>query len=414
MEGLLREAKEQSPEVPPVLKEQIVLEHTPLIRYIVNRIAVRLPADFTESERHLLAALTQVYDGAASDAEKKLEALVEGRTGGRLQSLAITALGVLYQGASRWDELVSLWNRYGDEVTNEEELEQTVILAEAFQDLPSPSHAFASQPARVPTDINRFGQPILEVWVNGVRKKLLLDTGASATVLTRSTVDAVGARTLSEKAALAKTSTSRRVKMWPGVVDELRLGSLTFRNHPIAVVDDDVLEIKLGGIPILRLDGIVGWPLFQQMRVEIAYDGGETTIVPSTAAVPAPRNLFWLGYPMVVACGDDGTPYFFGFDTGAAGTSLNTHMLAKAGLRAIDGGGGVRLGAGGGENVRKRIVRGATMHLAGKKYAFPKMNVSDGVKAAELVVPDGGLGSDVLQGARVIVDLPAGRFAIER
>ena len=44
MEALLRDAKEKSSEIPSSLKEQIVLEHTPLIRYIVNRIAVRLPS----------------------------------------------------------------------------------------------------------------------------------------------------------------------------------------------------------------------------------------------------------------------------------------------------------------------------------------------------------------------------------
>ena len=43
METMLREAKENQREISPSLKEQIVLEHTPLIRYIVNRIAVRLP-----------------------------------------------------------------------------------------------------------------------------------------------------------------------------------------------------------------------------------------------------------------------------------------------------------------------------------------------------------------------------------
>jgi DNA-directed RNA polymerase specialized sigma subunit len=43
METLLREAKEKHDEIPSTLKEQIVLEHSPLIRYIVNRIAVRLP-----------------------------------------------------------------------------------------------------------------------------------------------------------------------------------------------------------------------------------------------------------------------------------------------------------------------------------------------------------------------------------
>ena len=52
MEGLLREAKEQGPEVPPMLKERIVLEHTSLIRYIVNRIAVRLPSHIDLDDLH--------------------------------------------------------------------------------------------------------------------------------------------------------------------------------------------------------------------------------------------------------------------------------------------------------------------------------------------------------------------------
>ncbi len=52
MEALLREAKEHSAEVPPSLKEQIVLDHTPLIRYIVNRIAIRLPSHIDLDDLH--------------------------------------------------------------------------------------------------------------------------------------------------------------------------------------------------------------------------------------------------------------------------------------------------------------------------------------------------------------------------
>ncbi|MDG2048619.1 MAG: FliA/WhiG family RNA polymerase sigma factor [Myxococcota bacterium] len=44
METALREAKEKFNEIPNDLKEEIVLEHTSLIKYIVNRIAVRLPS----------------------------------------------------------------------------------------------------------------------------------------------------------------------------------------------------------------------------------------------------------------------------------------------------------------------------------------------------------------------------------
>jgi len=44
MEAVLREAKEKYDEIPASIKEDVILEHTPLVRYIVNRIAVRLPS----------------------------------------------------------------------------------------------------------------------------------------------------------------------------------------------------------------------------------------------------------------------------------------------------------------------------------------------------------------------------------
>jgi len=52
METMLREAKEQNEEIPNQVKESIVLEHTPLIRYIVNRIAVRLPSHIDLEDLH--------------------------------------------------------------------------------------------------------------------------------------------------------------------------------------------------------------------------------------------------------------------------------------------------------------------------------------------------------------------------
>jgi RNA polymerase sigma factor for flagellar operon FliA len=52
MEAMLRDAKERQAEIPASVKEQIVLEHAPLIRYIVNRIAVRLPSHIDLDDLH--------------------------------------------------------------------------------------------------------------------------------------------------------------------------------------------------------------------------------------------------------------------------------------------------------------------------------------------------------------------------
>ncbi len=52
MEALLREAKHEYDEIPADIRDQIVLEHAPLIRYIVNRIAVRLPSHIDLDDLH--------------------------------------------------------------------------------------------------------------------------------------------------------------------------------------------------------------------------------------------------------------------------------------------------------------------------------------------------------------------------
>jgi DNA-directed RNA polymerase specialized sigma subunit len=52
METDLREVRQPDGSIPIPLKQQIVLEHTPLIRYIVNRIAARLPSHVDLEDLH--------------------------------------------------------------------------------------------------------------------------------------------------------------------------------------------------------------------------------------------------------------------------------------------------------------------------------------------------------------------------
>ena len=52
IETLMRDAQQEFNHIPPQLKEDIILEHAPLIRYIVNRIAVRLPSHIDLDDLH--------------------------------------------------------------------------------------------------------------------------------------------------------------------------------------------------------------------------------------------------------------------------------------------------------------------------------------------------------------------------
>lgn len=52
MEALIRDAWERHGRIPTDLKNQIVLDHTPLISYIVSRIAIRLPSHVDLEDLH--------------------------------------------------------------------------------------------------------------------------------------------------------------------------------------------------------------------------------------------------------------------------------------------------------------------------------------------------------------------------
>jgi RNA polymerase sigma factor for flagellar operon FliA len=52
IENMMKKAREEHDGIPAPLKDHIVLEHTPLIRYIVNRIAVRLPSHIDLDDLH--------------------------------------------------------------------------------------------------------------------------------------------------------------------------------------------------------------------------------------------------------------------------------------------------------------------------------------------------------------------------
>ena len=86
MEALLREAREHRGGIPPELKEKIVLQHTPLIRYIVNRIAVRLPShiDLDDLQNTGVIGLMDAIDKYDPDKNCKFKTYAEFRIKGAI------------------------------------------------------------------------------------------------------------------------------------------------------------------------------------------------------------------------------------------------------------------------------------------------------------------------------------------
>ncbi len=86
MEALLREARENHGAIPADLKEQIILQHAPLIRYIVNRIAIRLPSHIDLDDLHNtgVIGLMDAIDKYNTDKNCKFKTYAEFRIKGAI------------------------------------------------------------------------------------------------------------------------------------------------------------------------------------------------------------------------------------------------------------------------------------------------------------------------------------------
>lgn len=121
------------------------------------------------------------------DAKTALEQLyLRDLSEGLANNTAVVLLGVLLA-LQDYDEIKRLKLAKAESVDKSE-----IGLALAFQKFPLEKYSFADLEDTQNFEFSPTGCPIIEVKINGVRKKLWLDTGASTSVLARSTANECG------------------------------------------------------------------------------------------------------------------------------------------------------------------------------------------------------------------------------
>src|SRR5206468_4688155 len=117
------------------------------------------------------------------------------------------------------------------------------------------------------------------------------------------------------------------------VIDSLAIGPMVARGISAAVVNPGALRLDRaqhnGLVEAVQIDGVIGTDLLRYLDVVLDAGAGTMTIRRPRRDVHAPRNLFWVGYPVVKLVTRDGRPVLFGLDTGAEGTFVTTALLRK-------------------------------------------------------------------------------------
>ena len=371
--------------------------------------------DFTHAQKcgwtkaHLLFAegLGFVMNGRYDEAEKAFARILvapgDSVEAGHAKNVLNEAL--LFQ--SKWNAVAELDARLSGGTDGD----NTAILARAYRAALSETLSFPSRPMELPAIFGMGGTPEIEVTVNGVRKRFLIDTGAGLTVLASDFAGVCGVEPAGGETAKAGTATAAKVSIRPAIIREISIGGLVFKNHPCIIIDKKDLEIKLFGfIKVLKIDGIIGWNAIKQMDLTLDYRNKKVRMERPVPVENRKRNFFWLGYPVVKAATVSGRSLFFGLDTGANKSSASDSVLSKvdtAGMTMKK----VRIGGAGGkiETRMMRKIPKMPVVIGGNLLTFKGVHC-DNSEHGSFFILDGILGSDAAKNGVMRLDFTNGRF----
>ena len=273
---------------------------------------------------------------------------------------------------------------------------------------------FPDGPMTMPITTSSSGSPVVEVTVNGKKYNFWIDTGAGFSVVSSQVAKEVGIKPIGAEDVEIGTSTKRTVSSQTAVIDSLEIGDLRVNRHPCIILAKKDLTFRILGIRILKIDGIIGWPLIKELDFEIDLPGKELTIRKPVLGdkMAWSGDLGWYWQPILRMRTPSGCPLLFHLDTGAASTFFRPKAYDKLGKEPEKGGPLILGGAGGKEVVRYdkldtvNFVMGE--HLVQMDYAEGIPNTS---KEKLLFEWDGVLGQDVLKYGSLRLDFQNRRFA---
>lgn len=383
------------------------LPTTRTIEYESFRDAMR-DVDLNYAETHPLLpegksfyqALKFILQGEEEAAGRILRSLHHSATDSLLRSDAELLLYMLFFYQSNWQELLTL-----DSLSSTGSENSDLLLPRAYRTLPKEVYTFHRSSFTLPINFTASGIPTVEVRINGIPKKFLLDTGAGMSVVSSRVAKECQMSILIGQESEAGTSTSIKVKIQPAGIEELTIGDLTINNHPVIIIDQKDLQFKwLGIFTMMKIDGIIGWNAIKNLFIEVDYKSKRITFKKPEWAGNAKMNFFMLGgYPVARLRSEDGIPLNFGVDTGARQSWITEKLLKKmntAGCQKIM----KTIGsAGGKEKIESQVIPELKLIFNDYLLTFHKIGTRP-TKLDEFVELDGVLGGDIFENGTIRID----------
>lgn len=259
------------------------------------------------------------YQTAITSLEQQLPVICNDSSG------LFEALINLYLFEKDWDGIVAAYARHACKPN-----EDTTVLSIARFCLLQPREIISIQhPVHIPFKAAASGTPLVRVKVNGRSYRFWLDTGAGMTVLSSSTASRCGVKRANAKDAVAMAATGNAVALDPGIIDLFELDELKVLHHPCIILHKKDLEWRILGIPLIKIDGLIGWNLLQELKVTINNQTDSLSLDAWETEQVTNRNFFWMGDPLIQCTDGAGDSCLFTIDTGAGSAAVYQPYLVR-------------------------------------------------------------------------------------
>jgi|GEM_PF-506841 len=280
-------------------------------------------------------------------------------------------------------------------------------------------YSFPDHPVILPLELSNSGTPIIRIQINDKWEKFWLDSGSGFTVLSSDLADKLRISPLTRARTHVITGTNKRVAAQLTVIEKIRIGGIEITQHPAMIVQKKDLFFKIPGhfrsrriTKVTGVTGILGINAIKNLSLRIDYRKRQIIFARPDKKAGGERNLFWMGYPILVCRSLDGVRLHFGVDTGAKRSLIAPNLITKIRTKGTYR---IRLkvwGAGGEMKIKTQVLPNLKILVADYLVGFRDI-VALPLDQFGFVKLDGILGCDFLMGCgSLVLNLSEGVFSI--
>lgn len=252
---------------------------------------------------------------------------------------------------------------------------------------------------------NYGGTPIVEVKINGIIRKFIIDTGATHSTISQKTTKKCDINKTRAKLSIIDAN-NKDVVSQLGYADSLQIGDLLITNQPLIIMKN--LSLKLMGIPVYNIDGIIGWDILHQFKVRISWKDKYIAFSKSKSKKDYSKNLNAITQPFVTLKDDNGVKYYFHFDTGAKRTHLFEKASTKINSKSFKNKKSFSLGVNSTKRTKIKEYNNILFSIGNKSFTFNKIPLLPESDFNGFIKHDGRIGTDIFKNGTVEFDYSEG------